>query len=253
MIHDDRQGQADLLSPTGTNKVEPNEDATSATATSRPPPPPATSPIPVPFIYPNVGASTARPMPRPAAANGFLAGSAAHRRRATTSPTASAPLQRTDRAGLPAKYDYKINAGHHLVQPGLLPLQLRSRGIVAGPINQAGLPGLFATYYPGPGGGRIVHQRRLAGRTSPTCSAARATKCAPPNTASTAKARCRTLNWHLGDHQIEAGHLVRAQRPGFPAPRLVPLLRRPTTTCRPMSVPSNPKVFDPVLFPVPRG
>ena len=42
------------------------------------------------------------------------------------------------------------------------------RGIVAGPVNQAGLPGLFNTYYPGQ---NLVN----------TCSAARVTPCAPPS------------------------------------------------------------------------
>ena len=65
------------------------------------------------------------------------------------------------------------------------------RGIVAGPVNQAGLPGLFAVVFSRP---ELVE----------CCSAAPAMKCAPRNIASTGR-RALHFRLELGDHQIEAG------------------------------------------------
>ena len=66
-----------------------------------------------------------------------------------------------------------------------------SRGIVAGPVNQAGLPGLFAIYFPG---------QNLVDTFGGTGYEVRTTEYEIHRVGERS-----TLNWQLGDHQIEAG------------------------------------------------
>jgi hypothetical protein len=66
-----------------------------------------------------------------------------------------------------------------------------SRGIVAGPVNQAGLPGLFAIYFPG---------QNLVDTFGGTGYEVRTTEYEIHRVGERS-----TLDWHLGDHQIEAG------------------------------------------------
>jgi iron complex outermembrane recepter protein len=66
-----------------------------------------------------------------------------------------------------------------------------SRGIVAGPVNQAGLPGLFAIYFPG---------QNLVDTFGGTGYEVRTTEYEIHRVGERS-----TFNWHLGEHQIEAG------------------------------------------------
>ena len=65
------------------------------------------------------------------------------------------------------------------------------RGIVAGPVNQAGLPGLFQIYFPG---------QNLVQTFGGTGYEVRTTEYEIHRVGERS-----TLNWHLGDHQVEAG------------------------------------------------
>jgi iron complex outermembrane recepter protein len=65
------------------------------------------------------------------------------------------------------------------------------RGIVAGPVNQAGLPGLFAIYFPG---------QSLVQTFGGTGYEVRTTEYEIHRAGERS-----TLDWHLGDHQLEAG------------------------------------------------
>jgi len=65
------------------------------------------------------------------------------------------------------------------------------RGIVAGPVNQAGLPGLFSIYFPG---------QNLVNTFGGTGYEVRTTEYEIHRVGERS-----TANWHLGDHQIEAG------------------------------------------------
>ena len=65
------------------------------------------------------------------------------------------------------------------------------RGIVAGPVNQAGLPGLFAIYFPG---------QNLVRTFGGTGYEVRTTEYEIHRAGERS-----TLDWRLGDHQIEAG------------------------------------------------
>jgi hypothetical protein len=66
-----------------------------------------------------------------------------------------------------------------------------SRGIVAGPVNQAGLPGLFAIYFPG---------QNLVQTFGGTGYEVRTTEYEIHRAGERS-----TFDWQLGDHQIEAG------------------------------------------------
>jgi iron complex outermembrane receptor protein len=124
------------------DKVEPNEDAinygnqqTAAAA--------GYIPYTRPFLYPNIAACVA--YVAPSAANNNLAGSPPLAVGNNFSNCFSA-AQRTDVLGY-AKLEWKVtdtltwsNQVYSHYDYG--------RGIVAGPINQAGLPGLFAAYFP---------------------------------------------------------------------------------------------------------
>jgi iron complex outermembrane receptor protein len=66
-----------------------------------------------------------------------------------------------------------------------------ARGIVAGPVNQAGLPGLFASYFPG---------QDLVQTFGGTGYEVRTTEYEIHRAGERS-----TLSWHLGGHQVEAG------------------------------------------------
>ena len=133
-VHDDSHGKLTLYGD-WSSKVEPNEDATSfgnqqTTAAA------GFTPYTRPYQYPNLTAEEAsltNGSPPTAQGNNFS--------------NYFSAAQRTD-ALTYAKYDWNIapnitwsNQAYYHNQYG--------RGIVAGPVNNAGLPALFATYYPG--------------------------------------------------------------------------------------------------------
>ena len=180
-------------------KVEPNEDATSF-GTQQTAAAAAFTPYTRPFYYPNIAASLASltggvGTPPPAQGNNFS--------------NCFSAAQREDVLGY-VKYDWKIspditwsNQGYYHYGYG--------RGIVAGPINQAGLPGLFAGYFP----------NLVVGTTT---SAATLTNIANLFGGTGYEVRTTeyrinrgglisTLKWQLGDHAIEAGGWLEHNEP----------------------------------------
>ena len=237
-VHDDAHGKLTLFADWD-DKVEPNEDATSfgnqQTAAAA-----GFTPYTRPFLYPNIAGCIAAAAP--SAANGNLAGSPPIAQGNNFSNCFSA-AQRTDILAY-AKYEYRIspdmtwsNQAYYHYNYG--------RGIVAGPINQAGLPGLFATYFPGlvVGGsstsaGSLQNISNLFGGTG---YEVRTTEYRINRLG-----ELSTFNWNLGNHQIEAGlwyeHNEPAQhRAWYP-------FSAGSNDLSPYSEPNNPKIFTQYAF-----
>ena len=173
------------------HKVEPNEDATAfgnqQTAAAA-----GFTPYTRPFHYPNIAACsstlTGGPGTPPVAqGNNFS--------------NCFSAAQRSDILAY-VKYDWKPAEGLTWSNQAYYHYDY-GRGIVAGPINQAGLPGLFAAYFP----------QLVVGSTT---SAATLTNISnlfggTGNEVRTTEYRINrggvisTLVWQLGDHEIEAG------------------------------------------------
>jgi hypothetical protein len=165
-------------------KVEPNEDSIVHVAGE------TSAPYVRPFLYPDYDAALAYLNPTtgapPASAGSNFSNyhSAAQREDALTY----------------VKYDYRFsdtmswsNQAYYHYNYG--------RGIVAGPINQAGLPGLFAVYYPGPAGETPADQMaRLKSIFGGTGWAVRTTEYLQNRSG-----LISTFKVHAGDHDIEAG------------------------------------------------
>ena len=175
-------------------KVDPNEDAigygnqqTAAAA--------GFIPYTRPYLYPNLTAAEASLTSNPAAPG--------------TPPAAQgnnfsnyfSAEQREDLLGY-AKYDYKFNDDLIWSNQGYYHYDY-GRGIVAGPVNNAGLPGLFATYYPG----------LIVGSSTSTASLTNLVNLFGGTGYEVRTTEYHinrgglisTLNWRLGQHQIEAG------------------------------------------------
>ncbi|MEI9995438.1 MAG: TonB-dependent receptor [Rhizomicrobium sp.] len=170
-------------------KVEPNEDATGygnqAGGTG------AFTPYTRPFLFPDYAAAVAsltHGTPPAAQGNNFSNYDSAAQRE-----DALAYLQ----------YDWTLDSDmtwsnqayyHHDT----------GRGIVAGPINQAGLPGLFGIYYPGLVVGGSTSSTgtldNIAAVFGGTGYEVRTTEYRINRAGERS-----TFNWQLGDHQIEAG------------------------------------------------
>ncbi|MBW8815946.1 MAG: TonB-dependent receptor [Caulobacterales bacterium] len=181
------------------NKVEPNEDATGfgnqQTAAAQ-----GFTPYTRPFYYPNIdaciGSLTGGPgTPPPAQGNNFS--------------NCFSAAQRTDLLGY-VKYDWKILDGLTWSNQAYYHYGY-GRGIVAGPINQAGLPGLFAAYFP---------QLVVGATTSPaTLTNISNLFGGTGYEVRTTEYRINrgglisTLSWQLGDHQIEAGGWLEHNEP----------------------------------------
>ena len=175
-VHDDDIGKLTFFAD-WQSKIEPNEDATGfgnqQTATS------SFFPYTRPFLYPNFAAGlaylNASGAPPAALGNNFS--------------NYFSAAQRED-ALVYLNYDWHIGdavtwsnqAYYH---------DDSSRGIVAGPVNQAGLPGLFAIYFPG---------QNLVQTFGGTGYEVRTTEYAIYRAGERS-----TLKWQLGDHQVEAG------------------------------------------------
>ncbi|CAN5375525.1 TonB-dependent receptor [soil metagenome] len=128
-VHEDATGKLTLYAAYS-DKTEPNEDATVITVANR-----ATAPYVRPFLYPDF-----------AAAQTYLS-SGAYRAAGSNYRNYYSDAQRTDYLGY-IKYDLKLgnritwaNQGYYHHDDGV--------GVVAGPIDVAGLPGLFSFYFPG--------------------------------------------------------------------------------------------------------
>lgn len=179
------------------DKVEPNEDATAfgnqQTAAAA-----GYTPYTRPFIYPNVAACTT-----------YLAASPANNNLPGSPPIAAgnnftncfSAAQRTDDLAY-AKLDYKLtdhlnwsNQAYYHYDYG--------RGIVAGPINQAGLPGLFAAYFPSLVVGSSTSAaslQNLSNLFGGTGNEVRTTEYRINR-----QGLLSTVNWDAGAHQVEAG------------------------------------------------
>ena len=128
-VHDDSTGKLTIYAAYS-DKTEPNEDATVITPANR-----ATAPYVRPFFYPDfAGVQT------------YL-NSGAYKAAGSNYRNYYSDAQRTDYLAY-AKYDWHVSDrvtwsnqayAHH--NDGV--------GVVAGPIDVAGLPGLFSFYYPG--------------------------------------------------------------------------------------------------------
>ncbi len=190
-VHDDEHGRLTIYADWD-SKVEPNEDATSfgnqQTAAAA-----GYTPYTRPFIYPNQVAGLAY-------LTGGLPGSPPVSVGNNFTNYFSAAQRDDDLAYV--KYDAKITPditwsnqiyGHYNY----------GRGIVAGPINQAGLPGLFGTYFPQlvvGGTGSAATLQNITNLFGGTGYEVRTTEYSIKR-----GGIISTLNWQLGQHAIEAG------------------------------------------------
>jgi len=187
-VHDDARGKLTAYFDWN-DKVEPNEDSTAFGNAQA-----ATStyfPYTRPFLYPDL-----------ASCSSTLTNGAPPAFQGNNFSNCFSAAQREDLLGY-VKYDYKLASNitwsnqtyyHHNY----------GRGIVAGPINQAGLPALFAAYFPSQvvGGsptsaGSLANLSTLFGGTG--------------NEVRTTEYRINraglisTVNAEFGDHKLEAG------------------------------------------------
>ena len=182
-VHDDSAGKLTIYAAYS-DKTEPNEDATVITVANR-----ATAPYTRPFLYPDF-----------AAARLYLS-SGAYKAAGSNYRNYYSDAQRTDYIGY-IKYDLNINDQltwsnqiyyHH--DDGV--------GVVAGPIDVAGLPGLFSFYFPNPADSNATSPANLARLTTIFGGSGFATR--------TTEYRIdrggllSTVRADLGDHHIEMG------------------------------------------------
>ncbi|MEW5686921.1 MAG: TonB-dependent receptor [Pseudomonadota bacterium] len=172
-------------------KVEPNEDATSfgnaQTAAAQ-----GFTPYTRPFIYPDLAACSSRltggpGTPPPAQGNNFS--------------NCFSAAQREDIIAY-ARYAWKPMEGLTWTNTAYYHYNF-GRGIVAGPINTAGLPGLFATYYPNLVVGSATSQATLQNIVNLFGGSGNAVR--------TTEYRINrgglqsNVVWEVGDHNIQAG------------------------------------------------
>jgi iron complex outermembrane recepter protein len=174
-VHEDSAGKLSLFAD-WQSKVEPNEDATNFgnQQTSKS----AYFPYTRPFIYPNYAAGLA-----------YLTAGAPPAVYGNNFSNYFSAAQREDGLAY-LNYDWHVsdavtwsNQVYYHNDSG--------RGIVAGPVNQAGLPGLFAIYFPG---------QDLVQTFGGTGYEVRTTEYEIHRAGERS-----TLDWQLGDHQLEAG------------------------------------------------
>ena len=175
-VHDDSVGKLTVFADYD-YKVEPNEDATSfgnqQTTTSQ------YFPYTRPYLYPNYSAAlaylSAAGAPPAAYGNNFS--------------NYFSAAQRQDGLAY-VNYDWHLSDG--ITWSNQVYWHSDSaRGIVAGPVNQAGLPGLFAIYFPG---------QNLVDTFGGTGYEVRTTEYEIHRAGERS-----TLDWQLGDHHIDAG------------------------------------------------
>ncbi|RAK51559.1 TonB-dependent receptor [Phenylobacterium deserti] len=172
-------------------KVEPNEDSTAfgnaQTAAAR-----NFTPYTRPFIYPDMAACTSRltggpGTPPPAEGNNFS--------------NCFSAAQREDILSY-LRYEWRL--AENLTWTNTVYYHYNyGRGIVAGPVNTAGLPALFATYYPNLVVGSATSTATLTNIVNLFGGSGNAVR--------TTEYRINrggvlsNLEWQLGSHQIEAG------------------------------------------------
>lgn len=173
-VHDGANGKLTIYGAYS-DKIEPNEDATVITVANR-----ATAPYTRPFFYPDF-----------AGALNYLA-SGAYKAAGSNYRNYYSDAQRTDWLGY-IKYDWNIsdrivwsNQAYYHHDDGV--------GVVAGPIDVAGLPGLFAKYYPN------LTAAQLSTKFGGSGFATRTTEYRIDR-----GGLLSTLRVELGNHQIELG------------------------------------------------
>ncbi|SDA17037.1 TonB-dependent receptor [Sphingomonas sp. NFR15] len=182
-VHDDATGKFTIYAAYS-DKTEPNEDATVITPANR-----ATAPYTRPFFYPDfAGMQT------------YL-NSGAYKAAGSNYRNYYSDAQRTDYLAY-AKYDWRISDrvtwtnqayAHH--NDGV--------GVVAGPIDVAGLPGLFSFYYPGVPGSSPTSAANLARLSTIFGGSGLATRTTEYQI--DRGGILSTLSAHLGNHEIEVG------------------------------------------------
>ncbi|MDB5714893.1 MAG: TonB-dependent receptor [Sphingomonadales bacterium] len=181
-VHDDATGRLTIYGAYS-DKTEPNEDATVITPANR-----ATAPYARPFLYPDF-----------AAAQTYL-NSGAYKADGSNYRNYYSDAQRTDYLGY-IKYDWKIsdkitfsNQGYYHHNDGV--------GVVAGPIDVAGLPGLFSFYFPG-GTGAATTPANLARLSTIFGGSGLATRTTEYRI--DREGLISTMQAELGNHKIELG------------------------------------------------
>jgi len=173
-VHDDSTGKLTVYGAYS-DKTEPNEDATVVTTATQ-----GSAPYVRPFIYPNFAGERA-----------YLSSTAYAAAGANYSNYYS-DAQRTDYLGY-VKYDWNVsdkihwsNQGYYHHDDGV--------GVVAGPISVAGLPGLFAKYFP------TLTAAQLSTQFGGSGLATRTTEYRIDR-----EGMLSTLHADLGNHKIEVG------------------------------------------------
>ncbi len=180
-VHDDATGKLTLYAAYS-DKTEPNEDATVITVANR-----ATAPYTRPFFYPDFAGEQT-----------YLA-SGAYKAAGSNYRNYYSDAQRTDYLAY-AKYDWNVsdkikwsNQAYYHHDDGV--------GVVAGPIDVAGLPQLFSFYFPGTGSATSpANLARLSTIFGGSGLAARTTEYLINR-----EGLISTLHVDLGAHQIELG------------------------------------------------
>ncbi|RZF63378.1 TonB-dependent receptor [Sphingomonas populi] len=182
-VHDDATGKFTIYAAYS-DKTEPNEDATVITPANR-----ATAPYARPFFYPDfAGMQT------------YL-NSGAYKAAGSNYRNYYSDAQRTDYLAY-AKYDWHVSDrvtwsnqayAHH--NDGV--------GVVAGPIDVAGLPGLFSFYYPGATGSTATSPANLARLSTIFGGSGLASRTTEYQI--DRGGILSTLSAHLGNHEIELG------------------------------------------------
>ena len=171
-VHDGAMGKLTAYLDWQT-KVEPNEDAVNQGAGA------TYIPYTRPFLYPDLktGLAYLDPTGAPPAVFG------------NNFSNYHSAAQREDLLGY-VKYDWKLNDAMTWSNQVYYHYDY-GRGIVAGPVNQAGLPGLFTTYFP---------RQNLIQVFGGTGYEVRTTEYRINRSGGVSN-----LNWQLGDHAVEAG------------------------------------------------
>ncbi|WP_267388082.1 TonB-dependent receptor [Sphingomonas sp. GC_Shp_3] len=185
-VHDDATGKLTLYGAYS-DKTEPNEDATVINISKGETP--GKVPYARPFFYPNfAGIQT------------YLA-SGAYKAAADNYRNYYSDAQRTDYLGY-VKYDWHVssniewsNQGYYHHNDGV--------GVVAGPIDVAGLPGLFSFYYPGVAGSSPTSAANLARLTTIFGGSGLASRTTEYRI--DREGGISTLRGTFGNHEIELG------------------------------------------------
>jgi iron complex outermembrane receptor protein len=173
-VHDDARGKLTLFFDWD-NKIEPNEDSIVYGPNDLHPP------YTRPYLYPDI-----------AACESYLTNGAPPASAHDNFSNCFSEAQRQDDLAY-IKYDYKLASNMTWSTQAYYHYDY-GRGVVAGAVDQAGLPGLFNTYYPGQNLQQLINQFGGEGY------AVRTTEYLIDR-----GGLISNFDWNLGDHQIELG------------------------------------------------